>query len=58
MVQLDAHPTGGQEVARSTPARSATFFRGDLIMKCFFLPSANSSRAVVSFLRKNVHKTD
>ena len=30
MVQLDAHPTCGQEVAGSTPAGSATFFRGDL----------------------------
>ena len=29
MAQLDAHPTGDQEVAGSTPACSATFFRGD-----------------------------
>ena len=26
---LDAHPTGCQEVAGSTPAGSATFFHGD-----------------------------
>ena len=40
MVRLDARPTGdqevvGSEVAGSTPAGSATFFRGDLIMKSF-----------------------
>ena len=35
VAQLDAHLTGDQEVAGSTPARSATFFRGDLIMKYF-----------------------
>ena len=33
--QLDARPTGDQEVAGSTPTGSATFFRGDLIMKYF-----------------------
>ena len=33
MAQLDARPTGDQEVAGSTPAGSATFFCGDLIMK-------------------------
>ena len=27
--QLDAHPTGDQEVAGLTPAGSATFCRGD-----------------------------
>ena len=31
----DARPTGDQEVAGSTPAGSATFFCGDLIMKYF-----------------------
>ena len=36
--QLDARPTGDQEVAGLTPAGSATFFLGDLIMK-YFLPS-------------------
>ena len=35
VAQLDARPTGDQEVAGSTPARSATFFREDLIMKYF-----------------------
>ena len=29
MVQLDVRATGNQEVAGSTPARSATFFHGD-----------------------------
>ena len=29
MAQLDAYPTGDQEVVGSTPAGSATFFRGD-----------------------------
>ena len=29
VAQLDAHMTGDQEVAGSTPAGSATFFRGD-----------------------------
>ena len=29
VAQLDAHPTDDQEVAGSTPAGSATFFRGD-----------------------------
>ena len=33
MAQLDARSTGDQEVAVSTPAGSATFFPGDLIMK-------------------------
>ena len=35
MAQLDARPTGDQEVAGSTPAGSATFFRGDLKKKYF-----------------------
>ena len=34
---LDARPTGDQEVAGLTPARSATFFQGDLIMKYFLV---------------------
>ena len=42
----DARPIGGQEVAGATPAKSATFFRGDLIMKYFF--------RVVSFWQMNV----
>ena len=29
VAQLDACPTGGQEVADSTPAESASFFCGD-----------------------------
>ena len=43
VAQLDACPTGDQEVAGSTPAVSATFFRGDLIMK-YFLQSFSSFR--------------
>ena len=35
MAQLDACPTGDQEVAGSTPTGLATFFHGDLIMKYF-----------------------
>ena len=53
-------PTGDQEVAGSTPPRSATFFRGDWSWNIFYgysLPSADSRRAVVSFWRKNVHNT-
>ena len=34
-LQLDARPTGDQKVACSTPARSETFFRGDLMTKYF-----------------------
>ena len=33
--QLDALPTGDQEVVGLTRARSVTSFRGDFIMKCF-----------------------
>ena len=35
VAQLDAGPTGDQEVTGSTPAMSAILFRGDLIMKYF-----------------------
>ena len=35
--QLDARPAGDQEVAGSTPAGWATFFRGDLVMKYFLV---------------------
>ena len=55
VAQSDARPTGDQEVAGSTPAGSATFFRGDLIMKS--LPSADSRRTVVSFWRKKAQNT-
>ena len=34
---LDVRPTGNQEVVGSTPAGSATFFRGDMLIK-YFLP--------------------
>ena len=42
------------------PPRWATFFRGDWSWNIFYghsLPSADSRRAVVSFLRKNVPST-
>ena len=35
VAQLDARPTGDQEVAGLTPARLATFFPGDLIAEYF-----------------------
>ena len=35
VAQLDAGPTGDQKAVDSTPAGLPTFFRGDLIMKCF-----------------------
>ena len=35
VAQLDARPTGDQEVAGSTPARSATFFRGNFDHELF-----------------------
>ena len=41
--QLDARPTSNQEVAGSTPAGSARFFRGDLILK-YFLRSISPFR--------------
>ena len=51
VAQLDARPTGDQEVAGSIPAESATFFHGELIMNYFlwFLPSADPKRAFVRF---------
>ena len=44
LAQMDAHPSGDQEVTGSI------FFRGDLIRNIFYghsLPSADSGRAVV-----------
>ena len=52
---LDAHLTGDQEVAGSTPAGSATFFRGDLIMKYFlqsFSPFCCFKKGSCQFLAK------
>ena len=37
VAQLDSRPTGDQEVVDSNLAGSATFFRGDLLMKYFLL---------------------
>ena len=53
-------PTGDQEVQVHPPQRSAAFFCGDWSWNIFYghsLPSADSRRAVVNFLRKNVHNT-
>ena len=60
VAQLDARPTGDQEVAGSAPAEVGNILSWRLIMKYFlqsFSPSADSRRAVVSFWRKNVHNT-
>ena len=60
LAQLDACPTEDQEVAGSTPAKSATFFRGDWSQNIFYShshPSDDSRRAAVSFWQKNVHNT-
>ena len=54
LAHLDARPTCDLEIVGLTHAGSATFFHGDLTMK-YFLPSADSRRAVVSFWWKNVH---
>ena len=43
VAQLDARPTGDQEVEDSNPAGSATLFRGDLTMK-YFLRAFSPSR--------------
>ena len=61
VAQLDAHPTGDQEVACPNPTRSATFYSGDWSWNIFYghsLPSADSRRASVSFWQKNAHNTD
>ena len=50
MAQLDARPTGDQEVAGSTLCRIGNILLWKLIMKY-------SRRAVVSFRQKNVHNT-
>ena len=68
MAQLDARSTDDQEVAGLTPAGSATFFRGDLIMKYFLffgfhsLPLIQEGQLSVSGQKKkkkkkNVHNT-
>ena len=46
MAQFDARPTGDQEVSGSIPTGSATFFRGDLIMK-HFLQSIQEGQLLV-----------
>ena len=53
--QLDARPTGDHKVAGSTPAGSATFFRGNLIMKYFlrsFSPFRWFKKGSCQFLAK------
>ena len=52
MAQLDARPTGDQEVAGSTPAEVGNILSWRLIVKYFLrhsLPSADSRKAVISF---------
>ena len=59
VVQLDNRPTGDQEVAGSTPAGSAIFFRGDLIMKYFlqsFSPYCWFKKGSCQFLAKECAK--
>ena len=46
VAQLAARPTGDQEVVGSTPAGSATFFRGDLII--LSLPLIHEGQVSVS----------
>ena len=58
VVQLNARPTGDQEIAGSIPAGSGNILSCRLITK-YFLRSFSSFcwfRAAVSFWRKNVHK--
>ena len=60
VAQLDARPTGDQEVAGSIPAGPAISFRGDWSWYIYYghsLPSADSRRTVVIFWQKNVHNT-
>ena len=55
VAQLDARPTGYQKVVGLTPAGSATFFRGDLIMKYFlgsFSPLHRFKKGSCQFLAK------
>ena len=53
VAESDACPTANQEVVGSR-LRSGTIISFRLIMKSF-LPSVDSRREVVSYLRKNVH---
>ena len=58
--QLNARPTSYQEVAGSTLAVLATFFRGDWPSNIFdgpSLPSTDSRKVVVRFWQKNVYNT-
>ena len=56
VAQLDAHRTGNQDVAGSSPARSVTFFQGDWswnIVCGHSLPSSNSRKVeLCQFLAK------
>ena len=57
VVQLDARPTGDQEVTGSTPAKVGNILSWRLIMK-YFLRSFSTFRWFkVSFWQKNVHNT-
>ena len=55
VAQLDARPSGDQEVVGSIPARAATFFHEDLIMKYFlrsFSPFCWFKKGICQFLAK------
>ena len=52
MAQLDARQTGDQEVADLTPAGSAVYFRGDLIMKYFLWSFFPFKKGSCHFLAK------
>ena len=62
MAQLDAHLTGDQEVAGSTPVagQQHTFMTIDheVFLYGHSLPLADSRWAVVGFWQKNVHYTE
>ena len=60
VAQLNARPTGDQQVADSTPAEVGNILSGDWLWNIFYghsIPSADSRRTVVSFWLKNVHNT-
>ena len=59
MAQLDAHPTGDQEVAGSVPPdRQHSFVETDHeIFSRVILSLSDLRRAVIIFWRKNMHNT-
>ena len=57
VAQLDARPTGDQEVAGSTPTEVGNILSWRLIMKYFLRSFSPFKKTVVSFWRKTVHNT-